>query len=263
MAPVTWHAQKILEPYGYRMRFLWTEPEFEAAVDHITLPGWPTREEGDFDVTFAISRGESSLLIQRDDDSPHKTFPEQLPDRLKSLAHLDLATYAPDRVFVHAGVVHAGAGLILIPGTSHTGKSTLTQALIAQGCRYYSDEYAVIRADGRVEAFPRPLSQRLGPGEERHIPAEELGWSATLEPAPVLLVVSTRYERGSIFEPETLSPGQAVLELFANTVSAQIAPALAMQRLPIVAAGALCLKGVRGEAPETAQGLLGLLSKAG
>ncbi len=259
---IPWLGEKIVEAFGYRMRFLWSEAEFKQALDQIVLHGWSSHAEGDFDVTYSIKRTEKYIAITKEgEDRPHNILSEeQLPDRLKSVVHLDLATYAPDLVFVHAGVVLAPQGLIVIPGRSHTGKSTFTRALTELGCPYYSDEYAVIRGDGRVVPFPRPLCQRLGGGKERHIPAPELGWNPKLGPEPVVAVVSTRYQKDGNWEPEIITPGQATLELFANTVSAQIAPALAMDRLPRVAERALCLKGERGEAPEAARDLLGLLS---
>src|SRR5262249_36246454 len=73
---------------------------------------------------------------------------------------LHVAEMAPERVFVHAGVVaYQGRG-ILLPGRSFAGKSTLVRELVQAGAQYYSDEYAVLDADGAVHPYPRPLSIR-------------------------------------------------------------------------------------------------------
>src|SRR6476469_10330058 len=87
-------------------------------------------------------------------------------DRAQALAALEdeLQKYvmvnARDRVFVHAGVVGWKGRAILLPGRSMAGKSTLVRALLAAGATYYSDEFAVLDAKGRVHPFPRRLSLR-------------------------------------------------------------------------------------------------------
>ncbi len=81
---------------------------------------------------------------------------------------LYVADMAPDRVFVHAGVVVCQGRGILLPGRSFSGKSTLVAELIRAGAEYYSDEYAVLDSTGSVHPYPRPLSirqRRLGRNE--------------------------------------------------------------------------------------------------
>ncbi|MDX6558208.1 MAG: hypothetical protein QOF72_1257, partial [Blastocatellia bacterium] len=72
---------------------------------------------------------------------------EGVLDAFESHVQLTVAEYAPRRIFVHAGVVGWNDRAILIPGLSHSGKTTLVDQLIRAGATYYSDEYAVI--DGR------------------------------------------------------------------------------------------------------------------
>jgi hypothetical protein len=60
---------------------------------------------------------------------------------------------------IHAGVVSGPEGLVVIPGPSGLGKTTLVAALIRAGFGYVSDEaLAVDRATRQATAFPRPLS---------------------------------------------------------------------------------------------------------
>jgi hypothetical protein len=77
-------------------------------------------------------------------------------DRRLALGILDaelrmyIALNAPEHVFVHAGVVGVGERAIVLPGRSFAGKTTLVAALVRAGAEYWSDEYAVLDADGLV-----------------------------------------------------------------------------------------------------------------
>jgi hypothetical protein len=164
---------------------------------------------------------------------------------------LHVATEAPRRVFVHAGVVGWKGQAILVPGRSYSGKTTLIAGLIKAGAIYYSDEYAVLDARGRVHPYPRPLQIREGAtGKQKRHRVETLGGRAGSKPLPVKLVLVSRYKPGAKWRPRELSDGQGVLELLNQTVSARRQPHKAFAVLQQVATQALILKGVRGEAEE-------------
>jgi len=59
-------------------------------------------------------------------------------DAFESHVQLTVAEYAPRCVFVHAGVVGWKDRAIVIPGLSHSGKTTLVDQLIRAGATYYS-----------------------------------------------------------------------------------------------------------------------------
>ncbi|HVS20619.1 MAG TPA: hypothetical protein VHD88_02160, partial [Pyrinomonadaceae bacterium] len=164
---------------------------------------------------------------------------------------LTVAEYAPRRVFVHAGVVGWKDRAILIPGLSHSGKTTLVDQLIRAGATYYSDEYAVLDERGRVHPYPRPLGMRSpNSSESTKVRAEELGAKIGSKPLRVGLVVSTSYKAGARWRPRQLTRGKGVLELMANTVSARSQPEMALTVLPKAIESAEILKGQRGEASE-------------
>jgi hypothetical protein len=72
------------------------------------------------------------------------------------LARTDL-----EHVLLHSGSVAVNGGGILIPGSSHAGKSSLTLSLLLRGAAYYSDEISAVGNDsGELTAFPKPLSCR-------------------------------------------------------------------------------------------------------
>lgn len=169
--------------------------------------------------------------------------------------HLDsvVATEARGRLFVHAGVVGWHGHAILIPGASGSGKTSLVAALVQAGASYYSDEYAVLDARGRVHPFPRPLSIRTELGEpSRRIRADDLGGVAATTPLSVGLIVVTQHRPGASWRPRSLSPGQAFFALLRNTVAARAQPDKAVPVLRQVASQAPALTGRRGEAAATA-----------
>jgi hypothetical protein len=177
-------------------------------------------------------------------------------ERLHADLRLYVAANARRRIFVHAGVVAWQGRAIVLPGRSHAGKSTLVEALVRAGATYYSDEYAVLDAQGRVRPFPKPLSLRDAEGRQRAVPVESLGGVAGRAPLPLGLVVATRFRAGARFRPRALTAGQAILELFDNTVPAQAAAARALPVLRQAALGARAIRGARGEAASTAEAIL-------
>jgi hypothetical protein len=178
-------------------------------------------------------------------------------EAFESDLRLYVAERARHRVFVHAGVVAWRGRAIVIPGRSFSGKSSLVAALVRAGATYYSDEYAVFDARGRVHPFPAALSLRGGDGERptRHA-AETLGDGPGTRPLPVGLVAVSQYREGGRWRPRRLTAGQGVLALLANTVPARERPAAALATLQRALVAAPVLKGIRGEASEVADVLL-------
>ncbi|HEX3085147.1 MAG TPA: hypothetical protein VHP99_11525 [Pyrinomonadaceae bacterium] len=176
---------------------------------------------------------------------------DDLLEQFESHLQLTVAEYAPGRVFVHAGVVGWKGKAILIPGSSFSGKSSLVAELLRAGATYYSDEYAVIDASGRVHPYPRELRIRSTESVwPKRIKATEFGSQIGAKPLPVGVVVSTRFQDGAHFRPRKLSPGKTVLELLANTVSARSQPEMALSYLTKSVTPATAFKGVRGEATD-------------
>jgi hypothetical protein len=76
------------------------------------------------------------------------------------LAELSLAVVAASPLLcIHAGVVSTPRGLVVIPGQSGLGKTTLVAALVRAGFGYASDEALAIDRDTlTATALPRPLA---------------------------------------------------------------------------------------------------------
>ena len=173
--------------------------------------------------------------------------------------HADLAIFSPTHVFIHSGCVLGPEGqLLVIPGRSYSGKSTLTQALIAKGFAYYSDEYSVLDASGFVHAFPRHMTIRDG-ASPQYYEARELGWSPSLVPARISKILSVKYHPDiRVGQLQTISKATMVMHLFQNCVSAQIDGARALKHIKKGVDSAQGLAGLRGEASSFSNAILDL-----
>src|SRR6185437_4280228 len=180
-----------------------------------------------------------------------------LLNAFESHVQLTVAEHATRYVFVHAGVVAWKGYAIVIPGRSHTGKTTLVKELIRAGATYYSDEYAVLDRLGRVHPYPRLLGLREpnSPISTR-LRAQDLGATVGEKPLRIGLVVSTKFAEGARWRPRTFTRGQGLLELLANTVSARTQPQLAFSVLRKSLEGSRIIKSRRSEAGDVARLLL-------
>lgn len=169
-------------------------------------------------------------------------------DRLVS----ELAT---DRIFVHAGVVAWQGRAILIPGQSFSGKTTLVTALMRCGCTYFSDDYAVLDAAGRVHPYPRRLRLRVG---DRIEVLELDSWEERVGsgPLPVGWVVVTAYQPEASFVPLRVDPGRTTLHVLAHTIAMHHDPQRAIDAVIAATQGSIGLAGPRGDAEISAQRLI-------
>lgn len=168
-------------------------------------------------------------------------------------ARLFVAAFSPDRVFIHAGVVAWKGTAILVPGSSRSGKSELVRALLDLGATYYSDEYAVMAATGKVEPYPQRLSLRQhGGGQARKVLPEQLGAPIGNAPVSVGLVLFSHYDPHGRWQPRRLAPAETALGLMRNAVAARVAPELVLRRVAILSQLAPAFETPRGEATRVA-----------
>ena len=204
---------------------------------------------GDADAAFRVrTLCEGAYEMLWGDESPvrfdHAT---SLLRRLGSQVDLAIAEHATEMLFVHAGVVGLHGVHIAIPGPSGSGKTTLVREAIGRGATFFSDEYAVVDAEGRVHPYRRPLNVRQGP-EKTAVDAVALGAPLGRSAVAIDVLLFCRHQAEAQWHPTLLAPGEAVMDLVANTVAARARPSVALERLTRVAAGARAWKGVRGEA---------------
>lgn len=179
-----------------------------------------------------------------------------LLEALENDAQFFAAQHAPRRVFVHAGVVGWKGRALIFPGRSCSGKSTLIAALLRAGTIYYSDEYAVFDAEGRVHPYPRALSLRRENGPPQRIAARKLGARTGTQALPAGAIFVCRYEPNAPWNPQQLSPGEAALALLANAVAARARTREVLPALEKAAGAAPAFQSARGEADAVAQHIL-------
>jgi hypothetical protein len=170
---------------------------------------------------------------------------------------IHVANFAPDRVFVHAGVIGWRARALILPGTSFAGKTTLVAALVRAGATYYSDEYAVVDRAGLVHPYTRDLQMREpGRPEQKSLPVSDLSGMVGVEALPIARVVFAQFCAGAKWQPEPVSAGLAVLEMLRHAIPVQRTPARVMATLAAMMQGATAWRSDRGDAAGTARILL-------
>ena len=253
---IEWQARLSVMAYGVRVGVRTNDLRVaEGLADH--LP--PGSESAEFFDTGRVY----SLVVEEDDRSGRYQNSVYVNGALlarrstlqaglrafEADVQLYVAEMAPERVFVHAGVVGYRGRAILLPGRSFAGKSILVRELVRAGAQYYSDEYAVLDAAGGVHPYLRPLSIRneRTPGVTKH-PVHTVGVRAADSPLPVGLVVMSEFRSGGEWRPRRLSPGRGALALLANTVAARRIPKVALTTLHQVVTRAPIVSSERGEA---------------
>jgi hypothetical protein len=161
-------------------------------------------------------------------------------------------------LFVHAGVIGWRGFAIVIPGRSHTGKSTLVAELVGRGAVYYSDEFAVLDDMGMVHPYRRPLVLR---GETRP-PADLRLVRTDAPPLPIGVIVAGPYRPGVTWRPTVVRGARAVLPLIDGTVQGREESARMLRIAAGVAPSVVTLQGPRPEATDVAAELLDLVDDA-
>jgi hypothetical protein len=256
--------------YGTSFGVQASDDEMMAAVRcRANALGWRDYRQGSADVQYVLrritsqeARGSPEYHLTCDGDVVRSaTGIDVLIDAFEDHAKIQTAARARGVLFVHAGAVAWQGHGILIPGRSHAGKSTLVHALLRAGAEYYSDEFALLDADGRVHPYPLPLSLRAdGSAPPQRIHAEAIGASTARSATFVDVIVATHYRRRARWRPRPLSKGEALLLLMENTVAARQPPARTMPILRQTVLRATALRSERGEALAAARRLIASMS---
>lgn len=256
---LVWAESISIRAYGVRIGLRVNKPGGLKGFLPVLPPAWKLMRTQLVDRMYSIivkgpqRKGRLSTLVYADAELIARASEwDQAVDAFESDLQLYVAEMSPHRLFVHAGVVAWRGKAVVIPGKSFSGKSTLTCELVKAGATYYSDEYAVLDARGRVHHYARPLSLRENGDleKQRKYTIESLGGRAGYKAVPVGLVIVSRYKPGAEWRPRQLSAGEGALELIANTVSARREPEKVFSTLDLVVASAPVLKGFRGDASQ-------------
>jgi len=160
---------------------------------------------------------------------------------------------------VHAGAVLWKGRVLLLPGGTHAGKSSLVAELLRRGAEYFSDEYALIDNEGRAHAYPRPLMIRNGSIEQVPVLPSEFRASVGEGPAPVGWILSLQFQSGGRWNIGEVAQSIGLLDLLRNTPHVLTDSPEVVEAFQHAVEGAVCYSGDRGDAADAAQQILSLI----
>lgn len=208
-----------------------------------TVTLWIWREPTGFRVDCA---GQDELVTNTGDllVSAIRALDEQLVKRL------------PGFTAIHAGAVEIAGKVLLLPGGTHAGKSSLVAELIRRGATYFSDEFALIDSQGHAHPYPRPLMLRT-PDSDRQVATLPQDLPATAS-APIAWILGLKFSPGSAWNVTAIPQSEALLMLLQNTPHLLAEEPGILESLGRAVAGAHCLAGSRGEAADAADAIFQL-----
>jgi len=251
----------VFESFGLTAEVASDDREVFDSLPAALPPGWrPGRGE-------AVARFElfadGRITCDGDDVAHTETGSDATLQKLGAVMRHHLAEHAPGHVFIHAGVVCAGGTAIVIPGRSHSGKTTLVAALVRAGASYCSDEYAVVDAAGLIEPYPKPLSVRVPGAGLLGVPTPVPAPQIATQPIRAGLIVLTSYHAESQWSPKSLTRGEGAFALLEHTLAARSRPGAALRAVCQLSREASVISGRRGEASAVADALLAFTGESG
>jgi hypothetical protein len=161
---------------------------------------------------------------------------------------------------VHAGAVLVDGKALILPGSTHAGKSSLVAELLRRGASHLSDEYALIDRQGCVHAYPRPLLLRNGGLRQAlTLPADLNASFALGHPVPVGWIFATSYLPGASWSIREMSQGETVMLMLRNTPHEMAETPEIVDAFVRVARSTVSYEGTRGDAAEAAEHILNFI----
>jgi hypothetical protein len=161
---------------------------------------------------------------------------------------------------VHAGAVLWGERVLLLPGGTHAGKSSLVAELLRRSAAYISDEYALIDSEGFVHPYPRSLLIRNGRPEQVPMLPGDFGGSVVDIPAPIGWILSLQYLPECTWSVAAITQSEALLILLRNTPHTFAESPDMVRVFERAVTGATCFAGRRNEAADAVDQILRLIS---
>jgi hypothetical protein len=186
--------------------------------------------------------------------------PESLLRKAIDVLDTALIQRLPNLHAVHAGAVMVGERALLIPGGSHSGKSSIVAELLRRGAVCFSDEYALLDADGWVHAYPRILLLRNGGHEQTPVLPESCNAHVAAKPAQVGWIFSLQYQSSSDWDVTPVHQSSALLSLLQNTPHVLADAPTMVNSFQRAVEGAACYAGSRGEAADAVERILQMIS---
>jgi hypothetical protein len=244
----------LFESFGLTAEVLSDDRGLLDSLPDVLPPGWRLADGAPM-ARFGLTR-DGAITVDGVEVARIQSNLEAALVGLGSIVRHHLAEHAPSHVFIHAGVVCAADRAIVIPGSSHSGKTTLVAELVRGGATYYSDEYAVVDSEGTIQPYAKPLSVRsangVGLGALTPVPPAQIA----TRPIRAGLIVLTRYKTGAVWRPSVRTSGEGAFALLAHTVAVRLRPGPALAAVCRLSRDARVISGDRGEAKATGEALL-------
>lgn len=230
-----------------------------AVFDRYIFPSLPrvdlARIEPDLSFRIAQVGDEFHLLFDGSDRASATDAVHLIPHLFHQLDDMVIRRLTSLKA-VHAGAVVWGGKAIIMPGSTHSGKSSLVAELLRNGAAYLSDEFALIDAVGMVHAYPRPILTRNGDGFQSALLPAECGAQIAETPVPTGWILTLAYHAEASWAVEEVSQSVALISLLRNTPHAMVDSPEMLPAFERAVAGAACFTGRRGEASTAAKAIL-------
>jgi hypothetical protein len=160
---------------------------------------------------------------------------------------------------VHAGAVVFKDRALLIPGSTHAGKSSMVAELLRRGAKLLSDEYALIDETGMVHSYPRPLLLRDSRMQQSPVLPVELGSEFAREPVPAGWIMALEYRPESKWDVREVTQSEALMLMLRNTPHPLAESPEMIEGFLHAVSSAKCFAGSRGEVVQGADQILQLI----
>jgi hypothetical protein len=244
---------------GFNIAVIADSADALATLRRYVLPSLPANGAAS-QIEVRVSRREPGFQIECNGMTESAYDTRSLVVQTLRLLDEAIVQRLTDLTAVHAGVVELAGRALLLPGGSHFGKSALVAELLRRGAVYFSDEYALIDANGQTHPYPRPLMLRNGQQDQVPVLPEE--WNARVghAPVPVRWIIALRFDPASVWRITEVPQSQAVLLLLQNTPHAMAEEPRIVEALRRASAGAQCFTGSRSDAATAADHILRLVA---
>lgn len=243
------------ESFGLPAEVFTDDRELFESLPMALPPGWVPRDASGAGTRFGLARA-GTITVDGFELMHIDGGPQAALSALSSALRDHIARNARTHTFIHAGVVSVDGEAIVIPGSSHSGKTTLVGELVRSGAIYYSDEYAAVNAYGLIDAYAKPLSIRTPESGHFGISTPVSQSQIGSEPTRAGLIVLTSYCPDAEWRPVALAPGEGAFALLQHTVAVRARPQQALRAARDVARDARVVSSLRGEASTVTDGLL-------
>jgi hypothetical protein len=231
-----------------------------ATLNRYMLP-WLPRADKPSALSFRVTENEGGFVLYGAEGVISRSLTvEGIVPTLQGFVDADFVHRLDDAVAIHAGAVAWRGSVLLFPGASHSGKSTLVAELLKHGFEYFSDEYALIDANGFAHPYPRALMIRGGNPEARPLLARETGATIGCAGARVAAILALRYTPGADWRVRPLPQAEMLITLLKSTPHDIRRSGRLFAQLAQVTGKAVCFAGIRGDAPTAIGSILKLLA---